>query len=137
MYALTNQSGGQALGTPDVCKTPAPPGSPVPVTYPNMVMTQMCNASTCSQKVKITGMKSFNMKTKWIQSTGDEAGTVGGVTSNMNMGEVGFAKGSAVVYIEGSPAVFQTSTTKHNGSCPNVPMGSVVQAPQMVVDIGK
>ena len=136
MFALSNQAGGQAFAIPDVCKTPSP-GGPVPIPYPNIVMTETANVSTCSKKVFFVGMNAFNLKTKWPQSMGDEAGTAGGVVSGLNMGEVGFTMGSISVKIEGSPAVFMTSQTKHNGSNPNVPCGAVLQAPQMIVNIMK
>jgi hypothetical protein len=135
MFALTNQAGGKCMGFPDVCKTPAPPAPPVPIPYPNIAMTEAANAITCSLIVKIAGMSAFTQKTQWKMSMGDEAGIAGGIVSGKNMTDVGFVMGSVIVKIEGSPAVFQTNPTKHNGTNPNFPMGSALQAPQFVVDI--
>ncbi len=135
MFALSNQAGGKTMGFPDVCKTPAPPAPPIPVPYPNMSMTETANALTCALKVRIIGMSAFTMKTQWMMSMGDEPGVGGGIISGRNMADVGFVMGSLKVLIEGAPAVFQTSPTKHNGSNPNMPMGSTLMAPQFIVDI--
>lgn len=36
IFPTSSEGGGQALGFPDVCKTPSPAG-PVPITYPNVI----------------------------------------------------------------------------------------------------
>ena len=133
MFAMTNQAGGKCLAFPDACKTPTPAG-PVPIPYPNIVMSETIDAGTCAKKVKIANMKAFTQKSKWKMSMGDEAGTAGGVVSSKNMSEVGFTMGSISVKIEGAPAVFQTCPTKHNGSSPNA-MGAALMAPQFKVNI--
>ncbi|HUU30239.1 MAG TPA: DUF4150 domain-containing protein [archaeon] len=131
MKALTNKSGGMCLGFPDVCKTPTP-GGPVPIPYPNIVQTEA--AKPYAKKVKFEGMKALTQKSKWKRSMGDEAGTGGGIISSKNMGPTGFIMGSLLVKIEGAPAVYQFSPTKHNGDTPNT-VGAALQAPQTKVDI--
>ncbi|MHB9030714.1 MAG: DUF4150 domain-containing protein [Candidatus Latescibacterota bacterium] len=129
---MTMQAGGKCLGPLDPCKTPTPAG-PVPIPYPNMAQTELANPISCSKKVFFAGMPSMNLKSEWKMSTGDQAGSAGGVVSGKIMGEVRFAMGSLKVMIEGAPATMQTSLTMHNGTTPNCPMGNALQAPQFVV----
>ena len=62
---------------PDVCKTPTP-GGPVPIPYPSMAgASQVKNVSRdASAKVVMT------KDARHVMSTGDEAGSAGGVMSN-------------------------------------------------------
>lgn len=122
------------MAMPDVCKVPAPPAPPIPTPFPNQAMCMMANGSTCSKKVFFSSMKAFNMDTKIPQTMGDEAGVAGGMVSGMNMGPAGFTKGSAKVFIEGSPAIRMLDPTKQNGDSPNT-MGTVLQPSQTKVMI--
>jgi hypothetical protein len=45
-------------------------------------MLTQAKGSTCSKKVKIMGKKTVLKKTEISMSSGDEAGTLGGVVSN-------------------------------------------------------
>lgn len=122
MPASTKGGGNCAANVPDVCITQVPP--PVvkaPIPYPNTAM--MTQATDTSKKVKIVGKETATLKSKIKKSMGDEAGTDKGVMSGTNMDEVSFKKGSAKVKIEGQPCVHSTSTTAHNGSNANAPMG--------------
>src|SRR5256885_16808292 len=93
-------SGGMSMVFPDVCKTPAPPAPPIPIPYPNIGQSSdttggPTSVSTDGQMPMVKGAK--NMK-----SSGDEAGTIGGVMSNVTMGEVEFMLFTMDVKYEGN-----------------------------------
>ena len=75
-------SGGMSIVFPDVCKTPAAP-SPVPIPYPNIGKSS--DTSQGPRKVTTDGKMPMVKGAKYSRSSGDEAGTVGGVISNVNM----------------------------------------------------
>jgi uncharacterized Zn-binding protein involved in type VI secretion len=135
MFASTTQSG-QFMGTPDTCKTPAPPSpSPVPMPYPNTAQCMMANPGTAAMKVKIVMMSALTKKSEIPMSNGDEAGVAGGVVSNMNMGACKYMMGSAKVKIEGNPVVKMGDTTGQNGNNANVPAGNQIAPSQTKVMI--
>ncbi|MFW5836902.1 MAG: DUF4150 domain-containing protein [Desulfovibrionaceae bacterium] len=110
MFALCTKNA-QIVSQLDVCKTPSPSGV-TPVTYPNIGMTAQGNPP--ASKVRIAGMPALNKKSQCAPSSGDEAGTAGGVVSSVIKGPVAFAAGSLKVKIQGSPAVRQNDATTHN-----------------------
>jgi hypothetical protein len=59
----------------------------------------------------------LNVQSKILMSQGDEAGSLGGVVSNVIMGPGSFspATASMKVMLEGKPAVSQGAQTFHNG----------------------
>jgi hypothetical protein len=131
--ASTNGGGNLAIPGPlDACKTPTP-GGPVPMPYPNFGMCTQANGGSCSQKVKFMNKKVLTKKSEITMSTGDEAGTVGGVVSNRFKGPIKFKKGSSKVKAEGQAVVHLTSMTGHNGSNANVPAGVQVAPSQTKV----
>lgn len=114
MFPASSKGGGQCFAFPDVCKTPAPPSpSPVPVPYPNIGM--VAQASKTSTKVKISGKAAVTKKSEMPRSSGDEAGTLGGMISNVNMNKVTYKKGSSKVKVQGQPLVYHTAPTGQNG----------------------
>ena len=119
------------MGVPDVCLTPAPPGPPVPVPYPNM--GQLAAANGAVTTVLIENKETIAEGAKVPNSSGDEAGTNGGVTSGTNMGPVEPKVFSSKVYLAGKKAVFHTATTGHNGSNANMPAGVHMAPSQMKV----
>ncbi len=131
MLPGSTKGGGMAQGTPDVCKTPAPPAPPVPVPYPNM--GQLASAQQTSTKVKFFSAEVVTLKSKIPSSQGDEAGVAGGVVSGANMQEVAFKKGSSKVKVEGQPVIQLTSVTGHNGSNANMPAGAQIAPSQTKV----
>jgi hypothetical protein len=133
MFASTLEKG-MCQVFPDTCKMPTPAG-PVPVPYPNIVNCPTAQSSSCASKVMICGMKAFNQKTSLPSSQGDQAGTLGGVISNKMMGQVKYTSGSASVYIQGPPAVKLSSSSAHNGSPPNAPLGTQIVPSQNKVVI--
>ena len=132
IFPASTTADGTCMGMPDVCKTPAPPPvGQVPIPYPNTAMlNQAINVST---KVKIVNKAAVTLKSKIPKSMGDEAGTLGGLVSGMNMGEVQFKKGSTKVKFEGQPCIYLTSLTSHNGSNANMPAGSQIVPSQTKV----
>ena len=98
---------------PDVCKTPVPVVGQVPIPYPNIAMN--IDLSGGSQDVSVCGQPAALLRSKLAQSSGDEAGSAGGVVSGMNKGAMSWACGSPDVLIEGSPVVRFMDQTLHNG----------------------
>lgn len=111
MFAATIEKG-QVFAMPDVCKTPAPPGPPVPIPYPNTGMNQMGNPT--AQKVLINGAPALTKASKIQPTNGDQAGVAQGLVSGKIMGPAEFIMGSTKVKIEGNPAVFMGNPTKQN-----------------------
>jgi hypothetical protein len=116
---------------PDVCLTPAPPAPPVPVPYPNTA--QLASANGTVSKVVVENKEVVVEGSKMPNSSGDEAGTNGGVTSGVNMGPVEHKMFSSVVYFGGKKATFVTAVTAHNGSSANMPAGAQIAPSQAKV----
>ncbi len=110
MFACTTKNT-QIMSNLDVCKTPAPNGT-VPVPYTNIGFT--AQGAPVAMKVRIVGLPALNKKSKCAPSTGDEPGAPGGVRSSTIKGPVQFLTASTKVKLQGSPAVRQNDTTKHN-----------------------
>lgn len=91
-------SNGKSIVFPDVCKTPTP-GGPVPIPYPNIGMSS--DTSNGSKAVKVEGRMPMVKGAKYSQSTGDEAGSAGGVISSSTKGEAEFMMYSFNVKFEG------------------------------------
>jgi uncharacterized Zn-binding protein involved in type VI secretion len=91
-------SGGMSMVLPDVCKTPTP-GGPVPIPYPNI--GQSADTSQGTSTVKADGQMIMVKGAKYMKSSGDEAGTAGGVMSSVNMQECEFMMYSFDVMLEG------------------------------------
>lgn len=133
MFPASTNGDGQCFIFPDACKTPTP-GGPVPMPYPNTAMLTQADGGTCSSKVKILGKNTATKITEITMSSGDEAGTVGGVVSNKFKGPGLFKKGSSKVKVEGNEVVHLTSTIGQNGgSNANVPPGVQVTPSQTKV----
>jgi hypothetical protein len=91
-------SGGMSPIFPDVCKTPTPAG-PVPIPYPNI--GKAADTSDGPPTVTTDGKMPMTKDAKYIMSTGDEAGSVGGVMSNKIKGACEFMMYSFDVKFEG------------------------------------
>lgn len=99
MRGITHKgSGGMNIVFPDVCKTPTP-GGPVPIPYPNV--GQAANGSGGPKKVKVDGKMPMVKGAKYTMTSGDEAGTAGGVVSSKFKGEAEFMLYSFDVKFEG------------------------------------
>lgn len=95
------QSGGMSTVFPDVCKTPTPAG-PVPIPYPNIGMAS--NTSSGPSKVTADGQMPMVKGAKYTMTSGDEAGSAGGVMSSSIKGEAEFMMYSFDVKLEGKNA---------------------------------
>lgn len=91
-------SGGMSMVFPDVCKTPTPAG-PVPIPYPNI--GQASDTSQGPTTVKTDGEMPMVKGSVYSKSSGDEAGTAGGVTSSVNMNVCEFMLYSFDIKFEG------------------------------------
>ncbi len=91
-------SGGQSPIFPDVCKTPTPAG-PVPIPYPNLGKSS--DTSDGPTTVTTDGNMPMTKGAKYSTSTGDEAGSVGGIISSKTKGTCEFMLYSFNVKFEG------------------------------------
>jgi len=134
--ASTNSAAGQCMAVPDVCKTPTPAG-PVPIPYPNLAMPSQAITPTLAMTVKLTGFYAATTLTQIAMSSGDEAGAVGGVVSNMIKGPCQYKLGSQTVKFQGQQAVYLGSLIAHNNtSNANMPAGSQIAPSQGTVTVG-
>jgi hypothetical protein len=91
-------SGGLSTVFPDVCKTPTP-GGPIPIPYPNI--GKSADTSLGPTTVTTDGQMPMVKGAKYSMTTGDEAGSVGGVISNTVKGPAEFLMYSFDVKFEG------------------------------------
>jgi len=91
-------SGGMSTVFPDVCNTPTPAG-PVPIPYPNIGMAS--DTSKGPKKVKCDGSVPMVKGAEYRMTTGDEAGSAGGVVSGSIKGAAEFMLYSFDVKFEG------------------------------------
>lgn len=131
MFPASSNGGGVCFAFPDVCKTPAPPGSPIPIPYPNF--GQVMQIQKTAKKVKFCQKAAVTKKSEIPMSQGDEAGIVGGVVSNKNMSKVTYKKGSSKVKVEGQECEHLTAMTGHNGKNANMPAGAQIAPSQVKV----
>lgn len=131
MFPASTKGGGQCAAFPDVCKVPAPPAPFVPTPFPNMA--QCSGASDTSSKVKIAGKPSIHKSSEIGRSSGDEAGTLKGMISQVNMDKTQYRMGSAKVKVEGKALVTVTKMCGQNGTNSNAPPGAQVSPSQTKV----
>ena len=81
-------SGGMSIAFPDVCKTPTPAG-PIPIPYPNIGKASDITGGPTT--VTLDGQMPATKGAKYMMSTGDEAGSAGGVMSGVIKGDCGTA----------------------------------------------
>lgn len=135
MMPASSKAGGTAMGMPDVCQVPAPPGPPIPTPFPNTAMVS--NATKTSTKVQLENKDAVVETSEIPMSTGDEPGVAGGVVSGTFAQKVVFKLGSSVVKVEGKGMVFLTAMTAHNGSNANMPAGLHDSPSQAKVLVGQ
>jgi Domain of unknown function (DUF4150) len=130
--AIVNEdSGGTTIAFPDVCKTPAPPAPPIPIPYPNIAKSS--DTASGSKTVKAEGKPICLKDSNFSTSTGDEAGSLGGIASNKTKGKAEFVNFSFDVQIEGKnvPRSFDLMLLNDK----NTPPSPVLQGP--LIAIGK
>lgn len=124
-------SGGTVSFTPDVCLTPQPSGPPVPIPYPNVAMST--DADLAARTVTCDGNPICVQGSTFSQSTGDEAGSNGGVASGCTKGAAEFVAYSFDVQAEGKGvARFSDLMLGNKGSAVNTPPAPEQQAPAPV-----
>lgn len=91
-------SNGMLIVFPDVCQMPTPVG-PVPIPLPNIALSS--DTSDGSKDVKMDGQSIMLQGSTFSQSTGDEAGSIGGLLSGKIKGKAEFLLYSFDVKVEG------------------------------------
>lgn len=105
-------SSGMSLVFPDVCKTPAPPAPPIPIPYPNLGKSSDTSQGTTT--VKADGNMVMVKGAKYMMSTGDEPGSLGGIISNTFKQECEFLLYSFDVMLEGKNVCRMGDQLWHN-----------------------
>jgi hypothetical protein len=121
-------STGVGTAFPDVCKTPSPAG-PVPIPYPNVAMSS--DTAQASKQVKCDGNPICLQDSNFSMSSGDEAGSAGGVASGKIKGKAEFVLYSFDVKVEGKGVARALDMMLHNDK--NTPPFPLVQPPIIVV----
>jgi hypothetical protein len=129
MSVVHADSNGISPAFPDVCQTPAPPAGPIPIPYPNIAMSS--DTAKGTKKVKCDGNSVCIDGSNFSTSTGDEAGSVGGVVSGKTKGKAEFLNFSFDVKFEGKGVARAFDLMLHNDK--NTPPFPVMQAPVIVV----
>lgn len=122
---VNEDSGGVSVAFPDVCKTPAPPAPPLPIPYPNIAMSS--DTAQGSQTVTAEGKPICLANSNFATSTGDEAGSLGGIISGKIKGKAEFVSYSFDVQFEGKNVPRCLDLMLHNDK--NTPPSPVMQAP--------
>ncbi|MGH8295116.1 MAG: DUF4150 domain-containing protein [Steroidobacteraceae bacterium] len=104
-------SGTVSMICPDVCKTPTPAG-PVPIPYPNI--GQSSNTTGGPTTVSTDGQMPMTQGAKYMLSSGDEAGSAGGVMSGKIKGPCEFMMYSFDVKFEGKNVCRVADPMFHN-----------------------
>jgi uncharacterized protein DUF4150 len=122
---VTTKSQGICFAFPNVCFTP--PVSPpfprgVPIPYPSI--GQLSGATGTAASVKAGGNEVVVKSSTIANTTGDSAGSLGGVISGSVGGKVEFVKASGSVFAEGVAVVRMFDTTKqNNGNAQGIVLG--------------
>jgi hypothetical protein len=104
-------SGGMSVVFPDVCLTPTSAG-PVPIPYPNIAMAS--DTSAGPPTVTCDGEMPMTKDAKYSKSSGDEAGSAGGIASGTFTNVAEFMLYSFDVKFEGKGACRLGDPLFHN-----------------------
>jgi hypothetical protein len=124
-------SNGITIAFPDVCLTPAPPAPPVPIPYPNIAMSS--DTAQGARTVTADGNPICIASSNFSRSSGDEAGTIGGVASGVNMNKAEFVSYSFDVKADGKGVARALDLMLHNMK--NTPPFPVLQGPLPAVAV--
>ena len=130
----STKAGGVCVAMPNTCLVPGPQGSPVLTPLPNIA--QVAAATGTVSKVLIKNKETVIKGWKIPNSSGDEAGVLGGVVSGVNMGTATTKVASSKVMVAGKRVVFATALVAHNGAPANMPIGAQVGPSQVKVFVG-
>jgi hypothetical protein len=125
-------SNGVTIAFPDVCKTPSPAG-PIPIPYPTIA--QASDSAATAKKVSNDGNAICVKDSNFQMSTGDEAGSAGGVASNKIKGKAEFINFSFDVQIEGKNVPRALDPMLHNDK--NTPPFPLIQPPLPAIALPK
>jgi Toxin PAAR-like domain len=114
MFPVSTKQDGQCIAFPDACLVPP---VPTPTPFPNLALCR--DAEATSSRVLACNKEVVVENSIIPQSSGDEAGSAGGVVSGMNKGPCRFTSYSSRVFAEGKKVVVHTSTTGQNGVSAN------------------
>lgn len=117
-------SGGTTVAFPDVCNTPSPAG-PVPIPYSNVAKSS--DIAQAAKTVEVDGNPIGVKDSTFSTSTGNEAGTAGGVFSGKTKGRAEFVTWSFDVKVEGQGVVRALDLMTHNDK--NTPPFPLMQPP--------
>lgn len=124
LAVVNADSNGTTIAFPDVCITPAAP-SPIPIPYPNVAMSS--DTADGTSTVKVQGKPVCIQSSSFSTSTGDEAGSNGGVASGSTKGKAEFVNVSFDVKFDGKGVARSFDLMLHNNK--NTPPFPVLQAP--------
>jgi hypothetical protein len=116
-------SGGVTIAFPDVCKTPAALGAPLP--YPNIARS--ADAGGTAKRTTADGKPICLKRSTFTRSTGDEPGSAGGVVSQTMRGPAHPVSASGDVIVEGHGVLRAFDLLLHNRR--NTPPFPVLQPP--------
>jgi hypothetical protein len=132
LSVVHQSSNGVTIAFPDVCKTPSPAG-PIPIPYPNIAKSS--DTASGTSKVKCDGNPVCVKDSNFSMSTGDEAGTAGGVASSKFKGKAEFVLFSMDVKFEGKNVCRAFDIMLHNDK--NTPPFPVLQGPVVALATAK
>jgi len=107
---------------PDVCKTPP---QPLPVPYVNVALSSDLANGTVT--VLVDGQSVAVKDSEFSTSSGDEPGTLGGITSGVNKGKAKFSNYSIDVTFEGRSVARLSDPMTMNGNQANTATVAEVQ----------
>jgi hypothetical protein len=120
---ITTKSNGICFAFPNVCLTPSGP-SMVPIPYPSV--GQLSAVQDPSASVHAGGNQVVTRASSIASTSGDAAGTGGGVQSGTFGGEVRFKAYSGSVFATGSEVVRMfDQTEQNNGNAVGTVLGGV------------
>ncbi len=121
---ITVKGQGICFAFPDVCLTPVGT-STVPLPYPNV--GQLAEATGTANSVLVGGQPVVTSHSRIRSTSGNEAGSAGGVTSGTTKGAVHFDVGfSTTVFAEGGNVVrLGDATRQNNGNARGTVLGGV------------
>lgn len=128
---VTKASNGTVLAFPDACKTPTAAG-PIPIPYPNIGQSSALGSGTT--KVSVNGVEAATKGSYFEPTSGDEAGSAGGVASSKIKGKAEPLMYSFDVMFEGKGVVRNFDPfTGNNKNTPPIPIiqAQVVMAPML------